>query len=468
MRRWHRAAVGVGVIGAVAAFSLWSRTATEPPTNVALNPVTSFSDADDSFFAQTFGFEERAPAAYDETQRRLLRMLRVRRDGNGREEAEFVLPQANGADSLHVSAGVFATPSVAELRAEAAALLGGASGGAVPVRVAWSHLANGDAHALHGDPRFSGPSGGATFQAASQFNCLEFPSPRTVPEAGVTSYVWDRTQGPACAVACAAATAYRNYLVPVTDADAVATAAGSSSAWEKVSPVDGLPTRGQRSGRQLNTLRDASAYVASVLGAEEPWLVRNGYSEARTGGRTDELFDRANTEVFGDAARRAEFISKVRVGVTYDADVTGNVLYGSRRDLPAVPPDPQRRRKVTQTWNSAVAVGYSRYPAEKWEPLARAVLEASYEATLLVGLINGARLRQRGAAEPADTAVPSVLLTQVGGGVFGNERAWIVDSMRNAAAKVEAGPFRVPKDGTLRVGVVHFGAVDHGYAAALR
>jgi hypothetical protein len=72
----------------------------------------------------------------------------------------------------------------------------------------------------------------ATFQAASQMNCLEFPNQyatsflthmtidcnilrmHTVPEDGVTIYAADPTQGPACALACAAGSVYRNYFCP--------------------------------------------------------------------------------------------------------------------------------------------------------------------------------------------------------------------------------------------------------------
>ena len=32
------------------------------------------------------------------------------------------------------------------------------------------------------------------FQAASQFNCLEFVDPYVIPEEGVTQYVYDKTQ----------------------------------------------------------------------------------------------------------------------------------------------------------------------------------------------------------------------------------------------------------------------------------
>jgi hypothetical protein len=42
---------------------------------------------------------------------------------------------------------------------------------------------------------------GATFQVASQFNLLEMVSPDVMPEDGVTRYEYDRTRGPACAIA---------------------------------------------------------------------------------------------------------------------------------------------------------------------------------------------------------------------------------------------------------------------------
>ena len=37
--------------------------------------------------------------------------------------------------------------------------------------------------------------------------------PSVCPEDGVTRYYADRTQGPACAIACPAATVFRNYHV---------------------------------------------------------------------------------------------------------------------------------------------------------------------------------------------------------------------------------------------------------------
>merc|ERR1712217_614971 len=66
----------------------------------------------------------------------------------------------------------------------------------------------GEARKLRLDPA----NEGAVFQVASQFNCLEMPNPGVTPEKGVSNYFRDRTQGPSCALACPAATVYRNYF----------------------------------------------------------------------------------------------------------------------------------------------------------------------------------------------------------------------------------------------------------------
>ena len=55
----------------------------------------------------------------------------------------------------------------------------------------------------------------ALFQVASQFNLLEMISPVITKEQGITRYLSDMTQGPACAIACAAGTLYRNYYTNV-------------------------------------------------------------------------------------------------------------------------------------------------------------------------------------------------------------------------------------------------------------
>ena len=91
----------------------------------------------------------------------------------------------------------------------------------------------------------------ALFQVASQFNLLEMVGPSVTPEQGVGRYEGDPTQGPACAIACGAATIYRNYFVP----------------------LDGLI--GQTHERQIDCLADIGDFLGND--SSELWSMRNGY-----------------------------------------------------------------------------------------------------------------------------------------------------------------------------------------------
>ena len=79
------------------------------------------------------------------------------------------------------------------------------------------------------------------------------------------------------------------------------------------------------------------------------------------------------------------------------------------------------RPLVSQAFCSALPVSYTPVPAAHWEAFAVLVLEAAYEATMLTAILNA----QRGVSN-------IVLLTQLGGGVFGNESAWIESAIRRA------------------------------------
>ncbi|MFT5733640.1 MAG: hypothetical protein ACI8WY_002320, partial [Planctomycetota bacterium] len=124
---------------------------------------------------------------------------RLRMDGT--------LLRSSESDLVH-DCGVFDAPSLAELRGRASREIAGGSG-SIRLREIVA-----DVRDLHADPA----NAGATFQVASQFNFLEMMAPEVTPDDGVTLYASDATQGPACAVACGAATIYRNYLVPVDGA----------------------------------------------------------------------------------------------------------------------------------------------------------------------------------------------------------------------------------------------------------
>ena len=78
---------------------------------------------------------------------------------------------------------------------------------------------------------------------------------------------------------------------------------------------------------------------------------------------------------------------------------------------------------MSQAFCSAVPVAYSHLDSGLWEPLARLVLEAAYEATFHAALLN----RER-------TGSPKVLLTLLGGGAFGNRTGWIIDAIGRSLA----------------------------------
>lgn len=113
-------------------------------------------------------------------------------------------------------------------------------------------IVRGDVREMHRRPEYAG----ALFQVASQFNLLEMTGPNVTPEDGVTIYQYDRTQGPACAIAAGAATIYRNYFANIGDSD------------------------GQTKKRQLDGLADLGATLSQVLGqpVSELWEMRNGYA----------------------------------------------------------------------------------------------------------------------------------------------------------------------------------------------
>jgi hypothetical protein len=238
----------------------------------------------------------------------------------------------------------------------------------------------GDIRQLHRAPE----QRGALIQVASQFNLLEMVSPDVSPEAGVTGYAHDWTQGPACAMAAGAGTIYRHYRVPLPGG------------------------AGQTAERQINTLADLGAALGH---AEAPlWEYRNGYVLCSRDG----LARIGRRLAAADAAERERLRGLLRIGLHGDVEVT---------DAETAPGP-----RVTQAYCSAMPVAYGDPPARAWEPIARLVLEAAYEATLLAGILNARRgLSNR------------VLLTRLGGGAFGNDPLWIDDAINRALARVGGG-----------------------------
>lgn len=308
------------------------------------------------WFTQLFGFTERD---YTSTQA----LLALQPDGQlrvGKQSPRYFSP------------GVLQQPSLASLREQVAALPKPPG-----VNPRWRAVVA-DAAQLHRQPE----AHGALVQVASQFNLLEMPSPDVTPEAGITAYAYDNTQGPACAMACAAGTLVRNYLVAL--------------------PA-GL---GQTAQRQINTLQDVLTTLEKLglTGFE----MRNGYLMAPTA----TMQATAQKLRALDAAQWDQLRQQLHIGVQHHSQVTA-------AGAPA-------GQKLTQAYCAALPIAYNQGHLKDWEPMARLVLEATYEATLLAGVLN-----------TQTTGNPRVYLTMVGGGVFGNPVEWILQAIERALQCVE-------------------------------
>lgn len=266
--------------------------------------------------------------------------------------------------------GILETPSLAELRERAR------SSGAPRSRLRLRNVV-GDVRRMHGAPAHAN----ALVQVASQFNLLEMTSPQVTPEDGVSRYQFDRTQGPACAIAAGAGTIWRNYFAPVGGGE------------------------GQTAERQLDMLADVGQALAQSLGRRpgELWAMRNGYALCTPDGlEAIESHLAALDEVGRDALR-----ARLRIGLHWQLAVT------DAHEPPGA--------TVSQAYCSALPVAYGGIAAWKWQRFASLVLEAAYEATLLAARLNAAAGRSN-----------IVLLTRLGGGAFGNDPAWIDAAMRRA------------------------------------
>ena len=338
-----------------------------------------------SWFYRLFGFEE-APSALRKAACPLVKTHLSVVPEEGGSGAMLLCSAVNGRS---YAVGAFSCPSVGQLREQLQALPESlpSSGG-----LTYAHIAVDDIFNLH----HTAP--GALFQVASQFNCLEFPNPHCVPELGVTNYESDRTQGPACALACGAGTVYRNYFVEMENGAV-----------------------GQTADNQINNLEAFEAAIGNDV--HKYFAIENGYTFATS--KSLERFNNDHTALDRDLLLRS-----IRIGLQSDVSVT----FKNRRYE-----EVEGEVLVTQAYVSALSCGYSPVePARLWEPLARIALDAAYEATILAALLRA-----------GSAARAPVYLSLIGGGVFRNDDRWIADAVarslwryRNRALDVRICHFR--------------------------
>ncbi len=233
---------------------------------------------------------------------------------------------------------------------------------------------------------------GAMFQAASQFNLLEMVSPSVSPKAGVGIYEYDRTQGPACAIAAGAGTIYRNYFAEVNG------------------------QIGQTQNNQIDCLQD----MGKALGNDHSnlWEMRNGYALASKEGLI-EISKRIQSMT---STGLDELRDTLRIGLQWDTQVTlknQNIAHISTKQLSKI--NNISPHLVSQAYCSALPVAYSQHSSQLWADFAQVVLEATYEATFAAAVLNFEK-----------TGNNKLFLTLVGGGAFGNNSAWIFAAINRA------------------------------------
>ena len=231
----------------------------------------------------------------------------------------------------------------------------------------------------------------ALFQVASQFNLLEMVGANVTPEDGIEIYEDDHTQGPICAICAGVGTIYRNYFVELEGQ------VGQS----ETKQIDCLADMGEALGNENNAL----------------WEMRNGYALLKEDGLyaiNRKLGSMSEDEV-------DELREKLRIGLMWNTQVTLD----------------ECKHHVSQAYCSAFPISYVGFTPEIWKPFASLILEASYEATICAGILNGDN---------------RVYLTLVGGGVFGNDLEWICSAIERVVLKYA--------DYELDVKIVNYGMVS--------
>ncbi|SFU54063.1 hypothetical protein SAMN05216480_106146 [Pustulibacterium marinum] len=226
----------------------------------------------------------------------------------------------------------------------------------------------------------------ALFQAASQFNLLEMVSPAITPEQGIDRYEFDYTQGPACAISCGAGTIYRNYFVEVNG----------------------------QTGQSIDNQIDCLDLIGKELNNDKLnlWEMQNGYALVNQNGLL------AINKIIAQLTEieRERLKEKLKTGIQWNTEVTKST----------------EKQKVSQIYCAALPVAYSHLESFYWEYFARVILEATYESTLLAGVLNMENNNSN-----------KVFLTLVGGGAFGNEEYWILESMQKAIRKFKNVPLDI-------------------------
>jgi hypothetical protein len=260
--------------------------------------------------------------------------------------------------------------------------------------------------AIHINPSYHD----SIFQVASQFNALEMPSPKVTPQAGITSYYGDPTQGPECAIMCPFGTLYRNYFCMPSASTNEQPADKSIN----TNPQTGIDAAVDGSvNNQINTLAELMKKTTEF----NKLTFQNGYIIANDQVQLDAINKYLSTpENFWNAMMAIKYV------IQEDTPVVNAVGDGQILD-----------HIVSQIYCSAYPVAYSKLRPEQYYLLSSMILHAVYYSTLAYAV---SRITP-------DEPRKKVFLTRVGGGVFKNENYIIDTAIYNAVSHFIAYPIDV-------------------------
>lgn len=283
-------------------------------------------------------------------------------------------------------------------------------------------------HLVKGDVRSfitNSKNFGAIFQVASQFNCLEMVGPGISPEDGITRYIYDRTQGPACALSCPAATLFRNYFWNGFGQ----TAKKQMNILDKIEGIllededkcknaENLnENEAEESGIAINNINTKKNEMKGKKLPNPYWKMENGYCLVYN----KESLDRLNERLLKNGLKE-RLRENFKVGIQYETEVKLEKTKGHR---------------ITQIFCSALPISYCSFHAPKsWENFALFILECSYDAILTF-----ANLLAETKKDKNDRV--KVYLTSLGGGAFGNSTFLIKEAMKTALEAHKNDPLDV-------------------------
>lgn len=218
---------------------------------------------------------------------------------------------------------------------------------------------------------------GATYQAASNFNALEFVGPSQTAADGVTDYIYDFTQGPYLALACPQSIVYRNYFCKHENDS------------ETIGQID----------KEIELL------------GKTPIPVRHGYA----------MINKSESEALSKSG--FDWANEDNYHIAVHSNCPVFITRGSNLDSFKFPENQNIANHVyVAAFNFYGCVCRTEFTMQ----LSQQLLTAEYKGTVLSGWENSIQMEKEGRA-----GAKKLYLTLIGGGVFNNPSEVIANAILN-------------------------------------